>query len=326
MAHHLSNPDESTGEGRTAGIVLLSSALVMYRRHHTNVLRPNTLRNRVYTIEMFSRHTGDMALKTIREKHVQEWIGSMEVSASTIRERLSSLRQFFRWAVDMRLVKIDPTARVKAPRQPRAVPRSVGLADLTELGKSLPDHRARTIIALMLHMGLRAGEVAGLEMADLDLFSNTMRIEGKGGHERVLPIPEVVRQWMDPYLAERGRMGGKLIRSYKGPGGIQPHTVSHLVTRWMRESGVKVAAYDGRSAHALRHTMCENLYRHGVDLRTIADAAGHASPTTTWTYLRHRASVEQLRDVMGQQVIDEVRPPLRPVPEFEEPAARREMA
>lgn len=234
------------------------------------------------------------------------------------------MRQFFRWAVDMRMCKADPTYRVKAPRQPRTAPRSVGLEDLTELGRALPDNRARCIIALMLHLGLRAGEVADLEMADLDLYANVVRVVGKGGHERILPVPEIVRFWMDPYLAERGRGGGKLIRSYKGPGGITAHTVSHLVTGWMRDAGVKVRPYDGRSAHALRHTMCENLYRHGVDLRTIAAAAGHASPTTTWTYLRHRASVEQLRDVMGMQIIEEQRPSLRPVPEFAPPSVQSE--
>lgn len=298
-------------------VVLISSALIMYRRHHTGVLRPNTLRNRTYTVEMFQRHTNNMALKAVKEKHVQEWIGSMEVGASTIRERVSSLRQFFRWAVDMRMVKHDPTLRIKVPRQPRSAPRSMTLDALTELGNTLPDHRARTIVALMLHMGLRAGEVAGLEMADIDLFSNTMRVVGKGGHERVLPVPQVVRVWLDPYLAERGRGGGKVIRSQTHPSrGINPHTVSHLVTKWMREAGVKAGAYDGRSAHALRHTMCENLFRHGVDLRTIAAAAGHASPTTTWTYLRHTATVEQLRDVMGMQIIEEQRPSLRAMPEF----------
>jgi site-specific recombinase XerD len=279
------------------------------------------LTNRTYTIESFARHTQNMAMKAVKEKHIQAWIGDMEVAASTIRQRISDLRAFFRWAIDHGIVKHDPTLRAKAPRQPRSTPRSVPLKDLTELGKALPDDRARAVIALMLHMGLRAGEVAGLEMADVALFSNTMRVVGKGGHERILPIPEVVRLWLDPYLAERGRGGGKVIRSMTHPTqGVRPQTISHMVTKWMREAGVKSAPYDGRSAHALRHTMCENLYLHGVDLRTIAAAAGHASPTTTWTYLRHKATVEQLRDVMGQQIIEEQRPSLRPVPEFAPPS------
>lgn len=307
-------------------IVLISSALIMYRRHHQHVLRPRTLKNRVYTVELFARYTSNMALKAVKERHVHGWLASMEVSAATIRERLSSMRQFFRWGVDARLIRVDPTARIKTPRQPRGAPRSMVLEDLKRLGEVLPDSRARTIVALMLHLGLRAGEVASLEMADIDLYSNVMRIAGKGGHERVLPIPEVVRFWMDPYLRERGRGGGKLIRSYTGPDGLGARTISYMVTRWMHEAGLKSGAYDGRSAHALRHTMCENLYRHGVDLRTIAAAAGHASPTTTWTYLRHAASVEQLRDVMGQQIIEEPRVSLRPVMEFVEPSVRTEVS
>ena len=302
-------------------IVRIRSALVMYRRHMRPMLRPTTLTQQGWVVENFAQHTNNIALRACKKKHVEKWLAGMDVAASTIRHRISVMRTFWRWCVEQNLCKHDPTLTLRAPRQPRAIPRSLTLDELTRLGMVLPDHRARVIVALMLHMGLRAGEVAGLDMADLDLFSNTMRVVGKGGHERVLPVPEAVRVFLDPYLGERGRGGGRLVRSLKDPAkGISAHAVSALLTGWMREAGLKAGAYDGRSGHALRHTTAENMYRHGVDLRTIAAAMGHASPNTTWVYLRHAANVEDLRQVMGQQIIEEQRPSLRPVPVFEPPA------
>lgn len=305
------------------------AAGVIYRRQHRGVLRPRTLVQHGYIIEGFAAWSGNMAVRAVRARHVAEWAASMEVAASTTRNRISVIRGFFRWCVRMCYTKHDPTIDVAVPRQPRLAPRSMTADDLRTLSAVLPDHRARVIVGFMLICGLRAGEVADLEMADIDLFSNTMRVVGKGGHERVLPIPEGMRYYLDPYLTERGRGGGKLIRSHRDPHlGVTPNYVSCLVSRWMRTAGVKAGRYDGVSAHALRHTTAENLYRHGVDLRTIAAAMGHMSPTTTWTYLRHRANVEDLREVMGQALLDEPRPRLAPVHEYLNPPelTRREDA
>lgn len=295
----------------------ISVALTMYARQTRPLVRPATWRNRRQVLQDFRRVTGDMELKAIKPKHINAYLAARDVSAATIRQRLSVLHTFFQWAVQANLAKVDPTVGIRAPRQPKAAPRALALPQLRDLGSALPSPRARLIVALMLNEGLRAGEVARLEMADVDLFSNAMRVMGKGGHERLLPLTDATRSYLDAYLRERGRGGGSLIRSERDPNlGVTPGRISTLVAQWMTEAGVKERAWDGTSAHALRHTMAENLYRHGVDLRTIAAAMGHASPTTTWIYLRHQAGVEDLRQVMGQQIIDEERPSLRPVPEF----------
>lgn len=293
----------------------LDTGIRSYHRHQRAVLRPRTLNDRRYTLEAFCEHTNNPQLRSVKAKHISDWLASMDVSAATVRQRLSAVRCFFRWALEQRLVKIDPTATLRSPRQPRSAPRSFTLEQIRRLDAALPDARAVLIIALMLDMGLRAGEVARLELADLDLFSGVARIVGKGGHERLLPITPMVRSRLDVYLNERGRGAGPLIRSKNDPRlGIRVNRITNMVGEWMTDAGVKESRYDGRSAHALRHSTAENLYRHGVDLRTIAAALGHASPTTTWIYLRHTHSVEDLRAVMGQEYVDEARPTLRAVP------------
>lgn len=278
----------------------LTACHAMYLRQMHGVLRPTTLREHKTVIRGLVDKIGDMEIRAVRVTHLQDWIAGQQVQASTIRHRISVVRSFFRWAQEHQIIRHDPMVGIRAPRQPRAVPRAIPEQDVNELIRGLRDNRARLVIGLMLHLGLRVGEVSRLEMADFDFVNETVRIIGKGGHERILPLVAPLRPFLADYLAERGRQSGPVIMSKKQAGkGINANTLSHLVSEWMDYCGIKGSAYDGRSAHALRHTMCETLYAAGTDLRTIAAAAGHASPTTTWKYLRHNTSVDELRAVMG---------------------------
>jgi site-specific recombinase XerD len=174
------------------------------------------------------------------------------------------------------------------------------------LGRVLPDARAQTIISLGVFEGLRRAEICGLELGDVSFATGTIRVVGKGGHQRDLPLTETTRYFLEQYMGEeRGKGGGALIRSRTTGGHLTPSSLGHLVSAWMKEAGIKEKAWDGRSTHALRHSMAGSLYNRGVDLRTIASALGHASPTTTWVYLRHQHDLNMLRQVMGQPLVDE---------------------
>lgn len=283
----------------------LSSAVALYLRAHKHLYAKETLRLRRHVLENFVVFCNDEQVRHITARHVIAWIESFDVSASTMRVRVGTVRVLWHWMIIKEYVRTDITIGVKVPRQPRGVPRSLSVEDVARLSEALPDARARLAIALMVNEGLRRAEVAQLEMADLDLGSNTMRIVGKGGHVATMPITASTRRFLDEYLGERGRRGGPVLQSQVRVGGIAPDTLGRLVTRWMRDAGVKHSGRDGRSAHALRHTMCETLYARGVDLRTIADAARHASPKTTWIYLRHTSTVDTLREVLGADEIDQ---------------------
>lgn len=296
------------------GIVRVGAAVNLYIRYMRPLYRADTIRGRRQTLERFARHHPQLAIKAVKPRHVTDWLAEQHNGPASTRTLLSHLRCFFRWAVEHGHLKNSPTLLVRSPKQPRGIPRSLTLEELRAVGTALPDERAVLIITLMIDLGLRRGEVSRLDVADVDMRAKLVRIQGKGGHERLLPITPAVELAIAQYVGVRGRMAGPLIRSSIAPyGGILPDTIGKLVSRWLKDAGVKEDAFDGRSAHALRHSMAENLYRHGTDLRTIAAALGHASPSTTWIYLRSSQSVEDLRAVMGQQYIDEPRPHLRPV-------------
>lgn len=286
-------------------VVRTQFAVQMYVRHMRPIYRPATIRGRRKTLEKFTRDLDNPALKAVKARHITDWLAAQSCGPSSVRTLLSHLRCFFTWTIEHGHLKASPVLLIKSPKQPRAVPRSLSLNDMIRLREVLPDERAFLICGLMVDLGLRRGEVARLDVADLDRRAGTIRIDGKGGHQRLLPITPMIDLYVGEYMAVRGRGAGPLIRSQISPfGGLAAETIGAMVSRWLRDAGVKQAGWDGRSAHALRHSCAENLYRHGVELRTIAAALGHASPTTTWIYLRSHQSVEDLRKVMGQQYVD----------------------
>lgn len=302
------------------GIMRLAGAVILYLRHVHLAYSLSTFRGRSSVLYRFVDELGNPALRSIKARHVTDWLAARTCGPSTLRYELSAVRCFFRWAIEHGHCKADPTLLVPKIRQPRAVPRALNLAELTAMRHAAPDLRAEVIGTLMLDLGLRRAEVARLEMADLDFYAEVVRVVGKGGHERMLPMTPMLRHVLGRYLTERGRGSGPLIRSQVNPNrGIGADRVGVLVADWMRAAGVKQARWDGKSAHAMRHSMALNLLRHRVDLERIQAALGHAHMSTTSTYLRPNMNVEDLRAVMGQQFIDQAPPTLQAVQEFDTP-------
>lgn len=265
-----------------------------------------TLRQRRYDLEAFVAHIGgDVRVRAIKKKHIESWVRTQTCAPATLRLRFLSVRMLFKFAFERGWVKTAPTMGIVLPRVPRRLSRALSLADLQSLGRVLPDERAQVIVALALNEGLRRVEIARLELGDIDFPSMTMRVvtAKSGGVEDVLPLTEAT--WVDflrPYLAVRGNHPGPLIVSYTTGGGLSPARIGSMVSRWMREAGIKGAAFDGKSLHAMRHTTAANLLAQGADPTIVQRALRHATLSSTWTYLRNQRSVEELRPLMGQQM------------------------
>jgi integrase/recombinase XerC len=161
------------------------------------------------------------------------------------------------------------------------------------------------IVALGVGLGLRRAEICGLEVGDWDAYSRTVivRHQSKGGHQRVLPVPDHVAQCIERYIGSRiGGGAGPLIRATDRPWkGITANRVGFLITQWMFAAGLKTSIHDGKSTHALRHSFAQMLYRHGgdSDLRLIQHALGHSHLASTEIYMRATIDTERLRNAMA---------------------------
>lgn len=267
------------------------------RRGEISTRTEKNMRSHLSSLE---RSFGRRPLDQLKRRAIERWLESVgELAPQTRRNMLGTVRSFCRWLVEEGVIDADPCAKVPRIRRPRTVPRALPTKDVGELLDALPDQRARAIVTLMVGCGLRCIEVARLTVPDFDPAARTLSITGKGGHERVLPIPEFVYVELRRYLDQVGvRLGGPLIQSSTNPSaGLSECTISTYVSRWFEAAGIKHGRWNGRSAHALRHTCASDVLDGGADLRTVQELLGHAQLSSTAIYLR-RAHIGQLREAM----------------------------
>lgn len=247
-----------------------------------------TARNDACALRGFVAAVGETPVHEVDQRHGQLWAESLDgLAPNTRRRRLSTVRGFCRWLVEEGHTATNPVARVKGPRTPRAVPRALTGADVGRVILACPDARARLCVTWMVQLGLRCCEMAGVELGDIDRAGATVRIRGKGGHERVLPLVLEAADALAEYLATDPPAGaGPLIRSRLHPHrGLDADTISGLVAGWMWDAGIKHRQRDGISAHALRHTAATDMLLAGAHLRDVQAALGHAHLVTTEIYL-----------------------------------------
>lgn len=280
---------------------MLTSAVIAtyidgrYRRDEIALLTARTLRS---NLGLFARQVDDPAIQDLSRDHIEAWLGAVKLAPSTKRTRLSQVRTFCHWALAHDYLERDPTLCVRGPRQPQLVPRGMSRAEMVRILRVCPDVRAMLIVLLMVQEGLRRCEVAGLAMGDIDFGARLVLVTGKGGHQRVLPLSEETWAALESYLVLAPATAGPLVRNFSdGRSALAPVTVGRMVSNIMGEAGVKVRAYDGRSAHALRHTAASDMVRSGAHLRDVQAALGHRSIVTTQRYLPWL--VGDLRTAMG---------------------------
>lgn len=249
-------------------------------------IRPLTARNVRMVLGQFAA-INDVRVAAIKRRHVIRWLDSMEhLAQSTRRNRLAVVRTFCRWLIDEGMLSSDPCRKIKPLREPQRVPRALTPEQVAAVLDACPDTRARAAVVLMAQEGMRRGEVAALEVGDLDMVNRLIVVTGKGGSQRVLYMTEQTRRAVTDHLAVQGDVAGPLLRSFQYPTrGLHPDTVSAIVRRAMEAGGVKRAPRDGVSPHALRHTALTDMLRAGAHVRDVQHVAGHAHLATTETYL-----------------------------------------
>ncbi len=290
------------GPGRTAKkpptVASLAEAYIRERlqRHE---ITPITARNIRSSLTSLGRVTGNRPVARLSRSDIERWLATSQgKAASTRRADLSEVKAFCRWLVRRRYIRVDPTAELPPVRIPRYLPRALPREKIAKLIGSLPDSRAVLMCLLMVQEGLRCGEVAALQLGDLDFNQRTARVVGKGGHERFLPLSEETWCALAAYLQEHPATSGPLVRSYRVEWrALHADTISGMVSGWMSEAGIKRYRRDGVSAHALRHTAATDMLRGGAHLRDVQHALGHAHLSTTEVYLP--LIVHDLREAMG---------------------------
>ncbi len=214
---------------------------------------------------------------------------------------LSCIHGFYRHLVLSGRLQSDPSARIDAPRIGRQVPRSLSEQEVERLLKA-PDVgtplglRDRSMLELMYACGLRVSELVQLQLGQVNLRQGVVRIAGKGGKERLIPLGEEAMSWLERYLG-KGRMellqerrSETLYVTQRG-GGMTRQAFWYLIKRYASRAGITTEL----SPHTLRHAFATHLLNHGADLRVVQMLLGHSDLSTTQIYTHvARARLQEL--------------------------------
>jgi integrase/recombinase XerD len=227
--------------------------------------------------------------------------GHAACSPATVNRKAACLRSFYRHLRREELVDDDPTAALRPPSKSRKLPRVLAYAEVKRLLESIDGAdpiglRDRALFEVMYGCGLRASEVVGLEVNDVDLRRGFTRPHGKGNKERIVPLGREAAAAVKRYLrAGRpdligSRQQSKLFVNFRG-GALTRQGLYKIIRRHAKEVGL-----DGKmSPHTLRHSFATHLLSGGCDLRSVQEMLGHSDVATTQLYTH--LSGERIREV-----------------------------
>jgi integrase/recombinase XerD len=235
---------------------------------------------------------------------LERWLATMRadgLAASTISRRVSAVRAYFRHLVLIGTRTENPAAALKLPRRGRTLPRALSPAETERLidaatGSTPRSLRDRALVELLYGAGLRVSEAMGLEKGSVALEERVVRVLGKGGKERLVPLgrpaAEAVRRYLAlgrPHLDRRYRP--ELFLNARG--GMLTRAGAFLILKKLAE---RAGLEPGRvHPHLLRHSFATHLLEGGADLRSVQEMLGHADLGTTERYTH--VSDRRRRDV-----------------------------
>ncbi|MCC7060012.1 MAG: site-specific tyrosine recombinase XerD [Burkholderiaceae bacterium] len=233
-----------------------------------------------------------LALEAADETALQGYIAARHAQsrASSANRRLTVFRRFFRYLVREGVRADDPTLRIRSARQPPRFPKSLSERQVeallaapdieTELGL-----RDRSMLETLYASGLRVSELVRLATVQVGLNEGVVRVIGKGDKERLVPLGEEARAWIERYLRQSrpfllgARAADALFVTRRG-GPMTRQMFWNLVRRYAQQAGVNAPL----SPHTLRHAFATHLLNHGADLRVVQMLLGHADISTTQIY------------------------------------------
>ncbi|MFG1611599.1 site-specific tyrosine recombinase XerD [Nonomuraea wenchangensis] len=274
-------------------------------------LAANTLASYRRDLRRYMEHLqarGRAELGEVGEADVQAFLAALRegdgehpaLVASSAARAVSAVRGLHRFALREGVTAHDPAHQVRPPRQLRRLPKAITVDEVERLiAASGPDGapltlRNRALLEVLYGTGARISEAVGLAVDDLE--DDQVRLRGKGGRTRVVPLGRYARAALDAYLV-RARPG--LLAHGRGTPGIFLNARGGRLTRqgaWeVLQAAAERAGLDGISPHVLRHSFATHLLDGGADVRVVQELLGHASVTTTQVYTL--VTVDKLREV-----------------------------
>jgi site-specific recombinase XerD len=255
--------------------------------------------------EFRHRHIGFTTWQALTSDDFRKYLFEMmkrELERSTIRLHFAALRSFFKWLTRRQGWTTNPLLDVQLPKQEKKLPVVLTLTQVVEmlaLPLALPKsprspewgpERDTAILELFYSTGMRLAELASVNVEDVDAYSDTVRVIGKGRKERLLPVGSHAMLAIQRYRQKAGIQSGPLFLS-KLRKRITTQALADVVDKYWKASGMPIHV----TPHKLRHSFATHLLNNGADLRSVQELLGHASLSTTQIYTH--VSTQRMKEV-----------------------------
>ena len=237
----------------------------------------------------------ELSLKMLNHKSVREYLGDMQernLSRATMARKLAALRSYVKYLCRENILESNPIAEVSTPRQDKKLPKFLYSQEIELLMKapdtSLPlGRRDKAILETLYAAGLRVSELVSMDLKDIDFEERLIKIKGKGGKERIVPLGSKAAQALGIYIAKtrqklvlKAGNAEDAVFLNKFGSRLSDRSVRNIINKYVEQ----VAINQKISPHTLRHTFATHLLNKGADLRSVQELLGHVKLSTTQIY------------------------------------------
>lgn len=278
----------------------LDSQIDRFLDHLRATKSPHTVRSYGVDLAQLAASVAERA-DPFEPEGLRHFLRTYGKTPPTRARKLSSLRSFVKFLRRIGEIDADPTEALEAPIRRRRLPKALSqhqasaLLDQSDVGRT--PLRDRALLELMYAAGLRASEVVGVDLGDLDWRARTLKVRGKGNKERLTLFGETCASALQLFIdGERtpASMPGPTEALFTNRLGkrLTTRTVQNVVRRWANQAGLP----PDTTPHSLRHSFATHLLDGGADLKSVQQLLGHESLATTQIYTH--VSIERLREAV----------------------------
>ena len=248
----------------------------------------------------------ELKLENVDSDVVRGWVVKLMesgMSGASVNRKLSALRTFYKYLLKKKMITVDSMSIVKGPKRKKPLPTFVREEDMDKLldgdffDDSFEGVRDKLIMTMFYETGMRLSELISLDDADIDLFSNIIKVTGKRNKQRLIPFGENLKCEIQSYVGCRNiAVGCSCEAFFVRKNGKRLYQM--LVYKLVKQNLSKVVALKKRSPHVLRHSFATAMLNNNAELEAVKELLGHESVTTTEIYTH--TTFEELKKVYKQ--------------------------
>ena len=247
-------------------------------------------------INQYLVYLGDLDIKNlsdVKSTHIRDYIRVLSdgcMAPASISRIISSIRTYYRFLSSENILDENPVLLINNPKLPKKLPDVLSEKEISLIINAIQEssqfyQRDKAIIELLYSCGIRVTELCNLEMSNLFIEEDLIRVMGKGNKERLLPLGVRSKKYLDDYIKHSRnshikKSGSSFVFVSRNGNQLTRAMINIILNKWTQASGLKKSV----SPHKLRHSFATHLLEGGADLRFVQALLGHSDISTTQIY------------------------------------------